>query len=107
MLAVHIQVFAFPSVTRWNPTAYGDLRGLNWLVWLVTSVLADGKFISIFAMLLGASIVIGPSRALTAAIPAWRLHVLRMGVLLVLGVLHAYLLWYGDMLVPLALCGLV
>ncbi len=107
MLAVHMQVFAFPSVTRWNPTAYGDLRGLNWLVWLVTSVLADGKFISIFAMLLGASIVIGPSRALTAAIPAWRLHVLRMGVLLVLGVLHAYLLWYGDMLVPLALCGLV
>jgi uncharacterized protein len=30
-----------------------------------------------------------------------------MAVLLVLGLLHAYLLWYGDMLVPLALSGTV
>jgi uncharacterized protein len=30
-----------------------------------------------------------------------------MAALLVLGLLHAYLLWYGDMLVPLALCGTV
>ena len=57
MLAVHIQLFAFPSLARWNPTAYGDFRGLNWWVWLATSILADGKFITIFAMLLGVSIV--------------------------------------------------
>jgi uncharacterized protein len=107
MLAVHIQLFAFPSAARWNPTAYGDFRGINWLVWLVTSLLADGKFISIFAMLLGASIVMLPARAAERAIPAWRVHVLRMGALLILGLLHAYLLWYGDMLVPLALCGAV
>src|SRR5947209_698932 len=107
MLAVHIQLFAFPSLARWNPTAYGDLRGLNWWVWLTTFVLADGKFISIFAMLLGASIVMLPGRAGDRAIPAWRAHVLRMAALLVLGLLHAYLLWYGDMLVGLALCGAV
>jgi len=107
MLATHIQLFAFPSLARWNPTAYGDLHGVNWWVWLATSVLADGKFISIFAMLLGASIVMLPGRAGDRALPAWRAHVLRMGALLVLGLLHAYLLWYGDMLVPLALCGAV
>jgi uncharacterized protein len=107
MLAVHVQAFAFPSLTRWNPTAYGDLRGLNWWVWLATSVLADGKFISIFGMLLGAGIVMLPGRAGEGAVPAWRAHVVRMAALLVLGLLHAYLLWYGDMLVPLALCGAV
>jgi uncharacterized protein len=107
MLAVHIQLFAFPSLARWNPTAYGDLRGLSGLVWLATAVLADGKFIAIFAMLLGASIVMGPGRAGDRAGPAWRLHLWRMAALLVLGVLHAYLLWYGDMLVLLALCGAV
>jgi len=107
MLAVHIQLFAFPSLARWNPTAYGDFRGVNWWVWLATAVLADGKFISIFAMLLGASIVMLPSRAADQAVPAWRAHVLRMGALLVLGLLHAYLLWYGDMLVALALCGAI
>src|SRR2546426_11111918 len=101
MLAVHIQLFAFPSLARWNPTAYGDLRGLNWWVWLATFVLADGKFIAIFAMLLGASIVM---QSADRAGPAWRAHVRRMAALLVLGLAHAYLLWYGDMLVSLAVC---
>jgi uncharacterized protein len=107
MLAVHIQLFAFPSLARLNPTAWGDFRGLNWWVWLGTALLADGKFISIFAMLLGASIVMLPGRAAARAAPAWRVHVRRMAALLVLGLLHAYLLWYGDMLVSLALSGAV
>ncbi len=107
MLAVHIQLFAFPSLARWNPTAYGNLEGLNWWVWLATSVLADGKFISIFAMLLGVSIVMQSGRGGDRAMSAWRAHVRRMAALLVLGLLHAYFVWYGDMLVPLALCGAV
>jgi uncharacterized protein len=105
MIAVHIKLFAFPTVARWNPTAYGDLRGLNWWVWLVTSVLADGKFISIFAMLLGVSIVMQSADAGGRPTRPWRTHLRRMATLLVLGLLHAYLLWYGDMLVPLALSG--
>lgn len=105
MLAVHMQLFAFPSLARWNPTAYGDLTGLNWWVWLVTFVLADGKFIAIFAMLLGVSIVLVATEGNNRAIPAWRIHMRRMVVLLALGLLHAYFVWYGDMLVPLALSG--
>jgi uncharacterized protein len=70
-------------------------------------VLADGKFITIFAMLLGVSIVLVSSEADDRAIPAWRVHMRRMAVLLILGLLHAYLFWYGDMLVPLALSGAV
>lgn len=107
MLAAHIQLFAFPSLARWNPTAYGDLNGLNWWVWLVNSILADGKFISIFAMLVGASILMMAGPSPDRAMPAWRTHALRMTALLVLGLAHAYLLWYGDMLVALALCGAV
>jgi len=107
MLAIHIQLFAFPSLARWNPTAYGDFKGLNWWVWLVTSLLADGKFITIFAMLLGVSIVMLAGETGERDVPAWRTHMRRMAVLLVLGLLHAYLLWYGDMLVPLALSGAV
>jgi uncharacterized protein len=107
MLAAHIQLFAFPMFTRWNPTAYGDFKGLNWWVWIATAVLADGKFITIFAMLLGVSTVMMASEAGEQAIPAWRVHMRRMTVLLILGLLHAYLLWYGDMLVPFALTGAV
>jgi uncharacterized protein len=107
MLVAHIQLFAFPSLARWNPTAYGDFEGLNWWMWLVTSVLADGKFIAVFAMLLGVSIVMLAREAGDGAVPAWRAHMRRMTVLLIIGLLHAYLLWFGDMLVPLALSGAV
>jgi uncharacterized protein len=106
MLAVHIQLFAFPSVARWNPTVYGDFTGLNWWVWLMTLLFADGKFITIFAMLLGVSIVMLAGEASDRGV-AWRTHMRRMTVLLVLGLAHAYLLWFGDMLVPLALSGSV
>jgi uncharacterized protein len=107
MLAVHIQLFAYPSVVRWNPTLYGDFNGLNWWAWVVTSVLADGKFITIFAMLLGVSIVMLASEADNRGVTAWRTHMRRMAVLLVLGLLHAHLLWFGDMLFPFALSGAV
>jgi uncharacterized protein len=107
MLAVHIQLFAFPSLARWNPTAYGDFSGINWWVWLASAIVADGKFITIFAMLFGVSIVMLSARDVAAGCPPWRTHVRRMAALLVLGLAHAYLLWYGDMLVPLALCGAI
>jgi uncharacterized protein len=107
MLAVHIQLFAYPSLARWNPTAYGDLHSFNWWAWLVTLVLADGKFVTIFAMLLGISIVMLAKETGDRSASAWRAHVRRMLVLLMLGLLHAYLVWYGDMLVPLALSGTV
>ena len=107
MLATHIQLFAFPSLARWNPTAYGDFQGVNWWVWLATSLFADGKFISIFAMLLGVSIAMQQASPGARTVSAWRPHLRRMAALLALGLLHAYLLWYGDMLVPLALSGTV
>jgi uncharacterized protein len=107
MLAIHIQLFAFPSLARWNPTAYGDLSGLNWWAWLVTALFADGKFITIFAMLLGVSIVMLAGDSGDRVVSAWRAHMRRMSVLLVIGLLHAYFVWYGDMLVPLALSGTV
>src|SRR5262245_16187777 len=107
MLAIHIQLFAYPSLTRWNPTAYGDFTGLNWWIWLFTSLFADGKFITIFAMLLGVSIVMLAGEASDRRVSAWRTHMRRMAVLLVLGLRHAYFCCYGDMLVPLALSGSV
>jgi uncharacterized protein len=105
ILAVHVQLFAMPLATRSNPTVYGDLGGVGGAVWLATYVLADGKFIAIFAMLFGAGIAMLAARRKAAGLPAAPQHYRRMAALLLIGVLHAYLLWYGDMLVTFALCG--
>jgi uncharacterized protein len=104
ILPVHMQSFAMVVAARVNPSVSGDLHGPNGWVWLATAVLADGKFLSIFAMLFGAGLLLLSGRG---AVEAERLHRWRMALLLGIGLLHAYLLWYGDMLVTFALCGVV
>lgn len=105
ILVVNIQSFAFVAAARTNPSVQGDLEHANWWVWLLTYVLFDGKFISLFAILFGASLVLLVDRSERRGIPAGPVHVRRLAILLGIGLLHAYLLWYGDWLVTLAITG--
>ena len=59
ILIMNVQVFAMPDAAYFiNPTAYGDLEGANFYVWLGSRLLADQKFMTIFSMLFGAGIVL-------------------------------------------------
>ena len=102
ILPVHIQSFSMVVAARLNPAVGGDLDGANGWIWLATAVLADGKFLAIFAMLFGAGLLLLSARGDG---DVERLHHRRMTLLGGIGLLHAYLLWYGDMLVSFALCG--
>jgi uncharacterized protein len=106
ILVMNIQTFSMPSSAYLNPTTYGDLSGANFLVWLVSHLFADYKFLSLFSMLFGASLVLICERAEAAGKPAWRIHYKRNFWLLVIGAVHAYLFWYGDILFTYAICGM-
>ena len=90
-----------------NPTAYGDLSGANYLVWLITHLLADWKFITIFSMLFGAGIFLMTSRVEAAGRSSAALHYRRMGWLVLFGLIHSYVLWSGDILYTYGMCGLL
>ena len=105
ILVINIQLFAMPDAAYYNPTAYGDLTGANLYVWLGGRLLADQKFMTIFAMLFGAGIVLMTARAETRG-DAGRVHYRRMGWLAVIGLAHAHLLWFGDILFLYAVCGM-
>jgi uncharacterized protein len=107
ILVMNIQFFAMPGVAYVNPTAYGDLTGWNWVVWFVSHVFFDQKFMTIFSLLFGAGIILFTTRAESRGHAAGRLHYRRMFWLLVFGLLHAYGLWSGDILVTYALCGML
>ena len=106
ILVLNVQAFAMPWAAYFNPTAYGDLEGANLYVWVAGRMLADQKFMTIFSMLFGASIVLMTDRAEGQG-DARRVHYRRMGWLLVIGLVHAHLLWSGDILFLYAVCGML
>jgi len=107
ILPMNIQAFSMISAAYINPTAYGDLHGANYWVWFFCHLLADEKFMTIFSMLFGAGIYLMTSHIEAAGKHPAPLHFRRMGWLILFGLLHAYLLWYGDILVNYGLCGLL
>ncbi len=107
ILIMNIQSFALPMAAYMNPTVGGRFDGADYWVWVVGHLLADLKFMSIFSMLFGAGVILFTSRLESKGLSSTGLHYRRMGWLLLIGMLHAYLLWYGDILVPYALCGMV
>ena len=106
ILVMNIQLFAMPEAAYYNPTAYGDLEGANLYVWLGGRLLADQKFMTIFSMLFGAGIVLMTTRA-EARGESGGVHYRRMGWLGLIGLLHAHLLWFGDILFLYAVCGML
>lgn len=106
ILVMNIQSFSMIGAAYLNPTAYGDLTGMNLLVWLFSHVFGDMKFMTIFSILFGAGVVLISARVESkGGKPGW-LHYRRVFWLLVIGLFHAYVLWYGDILVSYALCAI-
>ena len=107
ILVMNIQLFSMIGAAYMNPTAYGDLTGANYWVWYLSHLFVDLKFITIFSMLFGAGIVLIWQRAEEKGRKVTGLHYRRMFWLIVFGLMHAYLLWPGDILFLYGLCGLV
>lgn len=105
ILIMNIQNFSMIGAAYFNPTAYGDLSGLNYGVWLLSHLLADMKFLTIFSMLFGAGIVLMAERMEGRGQPPTSLHYRRMAILLLVGLAHGWLLWSGDILYAYAMCG--
>jgi uncharacterized protein len=105
ILAMNIGSFAMPSAAYQNPTVWGSLNGLNGVVWTATHLLVDLKFMAIFSMLFGAGLVLMSERRESRGEGVWGLHLRRMFWLLVFGLAHAHLIWYGDILVWYAVTG--
>jgi uncharacterized protein len=105
ILTMNIQSFAMPGAAYSNPTAWGSLEGLNGWVWTLSHLFGDLKFMATFSILFGAGMVLMADRQVERGGSAWRLHLKRMFWLLIFGLVHAHLIWYGDILVGYAVMG--
>lgn len=107
ILLMNIRTFALPSDAYSMPNIAGAESSFDLMVFFTGHVLADMKFMAIFSLLFGAGVVIFTSRLESRIGRSGGMHYRRMVWLLLIGLCHAWLLWYGDILVAYALCGMI
>lgn len=107
ILLMNIVGMGLPAFAYIDPTYAGGATGADFWTWAVNNVLTDGKMRALFTMLFGASAVLIAERAEGGQLGPAQTHYRRMFWLFAIGMAHAYLLWWGDILVTYALAGLL
>ncbi|ETO44236.1 DUF418 domain-containing protein YeiB [Morganella sp. EGD-HP17] len=95
---LNIGGFALPSAAYLNPLYTPAASATDIATWAVLSVLVQGKFLGMFALLFGATLMM-----LNRYSQPWNMA--RLLVLGVIGLLHTALLWDGDILLMYSLTG--
>jgi len=107
IFGVNVIAFAMPEQAYFNPSAYGLESPADLALWFATFILIDGKMRGLFSLLFGASMLLVIERAEAAGRSPADIHYSRMFWLLVLGCVHYYLIWFGDILTLYALTGMI
>lgn len=107
ILVMNIYAFAMPFPAYANPLLMGGTDMLNLGTWFFTHIFVDQKFLSIFAMLFGAGIVLMTGRAEAGGAKVGRIYYRRQFIMMMLGAIHAYFLWFGDILFMYAAVGML
>jgi len=107
ILVMNVYAFAMPLAAYYNPLIMGGTDALNMGTWFFTHLLFDQKFMTIFSMLYGAGVVMMMNRAEARDVPFTSVFYRRSAWLIVFGLLHGYIIWFGDILFHYALMGMI
>ncbi len=106
ILAINITGFWGPSLATFSPALPRAEPGAT-LWFALAFVLFEGKMRALFTLLFGASMVLFIEAAERRGANGDMLQARRLGWLALIGYAHYLLLWWGDILLPYALCGLL
>lgn len=108
ILLMNIQNFGIPGPAYGNPSAWAGDTGWNLYYWVANQILFEGKMRFLFSMLFGASTVLLTDRALSrgAGVATADIYLRRCLWMMLIGIVHAYVIWDGDILYLYGLVGL-
>lgn len=107
ILLMNIVLFGMPHDAYANPNAWGGRYGVNAWIFGVQWIFFEGKMRALFSMMFGAGILLflDRARARHDSIEVAELFTRRMLWLMLFGILHAWLIWYGDIIYAYGLVG--
>ena len=107
ILPMNILGFGLIVEAYQNPLAMGPADPASMWAWRITHLLFDQRFMTIFCVMFGAGVALLAERPTRPGVSAAGRHYRRMGWLLALGCVHAYGIWYGDILANYAVCAML
>ena len=107
ILAMNIIAFAMPENAYITPRAWGGDTGADLWIWAFNYVLVDSKMRGLFSIMFGASTLLVIERAVASGQSPARAHYGRMIVLALFGLVHFFLIWFGDILFLYAAMGMI
>lgn len=111
IILANIVWFLYPVYMQEDPSFNNEWTSFwNQADYLVKDLLAmfiDGKFVMLFSMLFGFGMVIMYERAVAKQLNFWSIYSRRLIALFIFGCIHAYFIWFGDILTDYAILGLL
>ncbi|MFJ8261789.1 DUF418 domain-containing protein [Rummeliibacillus sp. NPDC094406] len=105
ILLVNMFAFSTPlphiDLKTWF-TVPADKEFQKWL-----DIFVQGSFYPLFSMLFGYGLAMQYSKASRLGESFYKIGIKRLIVLFVIGILHAFFIWWGDILMTYAFCGFV
>lgn len=106
ILAINIAGFAGPMIAATSPNLPLPVGRLDEAAYAFNFLFFEGKMRALFSLLFGAGLVLFWERAEAAGHDGDLLQLRRLGWLMLLGMAHYLLLWWGDILFVYAACGI-
>ena len=98
MISFHSPYFYINPETWWDGNT-------NLFTYQFIDLFIQASFYPLFSMLFGYGLVILRERTLDKGLRFYPLALRRLSILLLIGVIHAFLIWDGDILITYAVCG--
>ncbi|MGE7111194.1 DUF418 domain-containing protein [Lysinibacillus sp. NPDC047702] len=111
IMLANIIWFLYPVYMQEDPSFNNEWTSFwnqaDYLVKVMLAMFVDGKFVMLFSMLFGFGMVIMHERATVKQLNFWSIYCRRLIALFIFGCIHAYFIWFGDILTDYAILGLL
>ena len=106
ILVVNIEQLLLPPFLAGDPVAVRPDEFGTYLAWLVTDVLFESKFLTVFPLLFGAGFCLQMLRSGPDTRPFRTMYLRRSAILIAFGLFHGAILYFADVLVVYGLAAL-
>lgn len=105
-------IFLVNMPSFFSPMLYVDMKSYwtetrDIVVMNGVDIFAQASFYTLFSFLFGYGFIIFTNRVAEKNLSVPKYFSRRLVVLLIIGVIHAFLIWHGDILITYALCGFI